>query len=238
MLVREALSAWVGRLDVVPWSAKPDESSQPQVLVPGELAHLLPRRSAFSYKGDYGKLAIVAGSRGFTGAPVLCAQAAQAIGAGLLSVVTHADAAEIVAAQAPHEAMVSGWANLDETPKVITGATALVVGPGLGTSAESEKNAARRAGHRPAHGRRRRRPQPAGEKSRALQGGARPARDHAARRRNGASHRPQVYPRRARRGRARLRRGARRHAHPQGHAHAHRRARPAPTSSTPPATRA
>ena len=80
-----------------------------QVLVPHELAGLLPRRSAESYKGDFGKLAIVAGRVGFTGAPVLCVQAAQAVGAGLLSVVTHEDAQPIVAAHAPPEAMVSAW---------------------------------------------------------------------------------------------------------------------------------
>jgi NAD(P)H-hydrate epimerase len=138
-LAREALAGWVGRIEVVPWSGKPENSSKYQVLVAGELAGLLPRRGALSYKGDFGKLAIVAGSRGFTGAPVLCAHGAQAIGAGLLSIVTHEDAAEIVAAQAPPEAMVSGWTNFDETPAVVQKASAIVIGPGLGTSAESKK---------------------------------------------------------------------------------------------------
>jgi NAD(P)H-hydrate epimerase len=138
-LVREALAGWVGRLEVVPWSTDPASSAAHQVLVAPELAGLLPRRSALSYKGDFGKLAIVAGSRGFTGAPVLCAHGAQGIGAGLLSIITHDEASEIVAAKAPAEAMVSGWTNLDETPEVVQNASALVVGPGLGTSPESEK---------------------------------------------------------------------------------------------------
>ena len=47
VLVREALAGWVGRLEVVPWSSKPENASKYQVLVPGELAGLLPRRSAF-----------------------------------------------------------------------------------------------------------------------------------------------------------------------------------------------
>ena len=109
VLVREALSAWVGRLEVVAWSQAATQSAPRQVLVAQELAGLLPRRNALSYKGDFGRLAIVAGSPGFTGAPVLCAQAALAMGAGLLSVVTRPDATSVVAAQAPHEAMVSGW---------------------------------------------------------------------------------------------------------------------------------
>ncbi|HEX4139792.1 MAG TPA: NAD(P)H-hydrate dehydratase [Candidatus Methylacidiphilales bacterium] len=139
VLAREALAGWVGRLEVVPWSTAPETGSKHQILVGSELAHLLPRRSALSYKNNFGKLTIVAGSRGFTGAPVLCAHGAQGIGAGLLSIITQDDAAEIVAAKAPPEAMVSGWTNLDETPAVIANASAIVIGPGLGTSEEAEK---------------------------------------------------------------------------------------------------
>jgi NAD(P)H-hydrate epimerase len=139
VLAREALAGWVGRLEVVAWSTQAEKASKYQILVGSELAHLLPRRGALSYKGDFGKLAIVAGSRGFTGAPVLCAHGAQGVGVGLLSILTHDDAEEIVAAKAPPEAMVSGWTNLDETPAVVRNASAIVVGPGLGPSPESEK---------------------------------------------------------------------------------------------------
>jgi hydroxyethylthiazole kinase-like uncharacterized protein yjeF len=137
VLVREALSGWVGRLEVVPWSAEKLAPTPRQVLVPHELAGLLPRRSALSYKGDFGKLAIVAGSVGFTGAPVLCVQAAQAMGAGLLSVVTRSDASAIVAAEAPHEAMVSGWTEGNDAPKVVRAASAIAIGPGLGEDEET-----------------------------------------------------------------------------------------------------
>jgi NAD(P)H-hydrate epimerase len=137
VLVRETLSAWVGRLEIVPWSEIPDASAPLQVLVPGELAHLLPRRNALSFKGDFGKLAIVAGSLGFTGAPVLCANAAEAMGVGLLSVVTRQDASAIVAATAPHEAMVSGWHADGIMPSVIENASAVVFGPGLGNDAKT-----------------------------------------------------------------------------------------------------
>jgi NAD(P)H-hydrate epimerase len=130
-LVRETAAAWVGRLQIVPWTWAPLPPSPRQVLVPHELATLLPRRSAASYKGDYGHLVIVAGSAGFSGAPLLCLQAAQAIGAGLLSVVTKPEITAIVAAHAPAEAMVSGWEG-DATPPVLEKASAIVFGPGLG----------------------------------------------------------------------------------------------------------
>lgn len=44
----------------------------------------LPVRPKISHKGDYGKLLIIGGSVGYTGAPVLCAKAAARCGAGLI----------------------------------------------------------------------------------------------------------------------------------------------------------
>jgi NAD(P)H-hydrate epimerase len=132
-LVREALADWVGRIEVVAWSRDAAQSAPLQALVASELAGLLPRRNALSFKGDFGKLAIVAGSIGFTGAPILCAQAAMAMGAGLISVVTRADASLIVAMHAPPEVMVSGWLLGGEPNAVVTKASAIVIGPGLGS---------------------------------------------------------------------------------------------------------
>lgn len=139
VLIREAFSAWVGRLEIVAWSQAPAQTAPRQALVAHELAGLLPRRSALSHKGDFGRLAIVAGSPGFTGAPVLCAQAALAMGAGLLSVVTRKDTASIVAAKTPAEAMVSGWPESGDTPVVVAKASAIAIGPGLGVCAETVK---------------------------------------------------------------------------------------------------
>ncbi|MCE0484416.1 MAG: NAD(P)H-hydrate dehydratase [Methylacidiphilales bacterium] len=130
VLTAEAPAGWVGRLEVVAWSREKMESAPQQILIGHELAGLLPRRNALSHKNDFGRIVIVAGSPGFTGAPALCAQAALAMGAGLLSVVTRPEVANVVAAQSPHEAMVSGWN--DEVPDVVRNASAIVIGPGLG----------------------------------------------------------------------------------------------------------
>ncbi len=46
----------------------------------------LPRRSRDSHKGDFGKVNIIAGSVGYTGAPCLAAAGALRAGAGLVSV--------------------------------------------------------------------------------------------------------------------------------------------------------
>ena len=45
---------------------------------------LLPKRAPETHKGDYGKLLIVGGAVGYTGAPTLCARAAVRAGAGLV----------------------------------------------------------------------------------------------------------------------------------------------------------
>lgn len=47
---------------------------------------LLPKRKPFSHKGDYGRVLILAGSTGYTGAPALAANAALRAGAGLIFV--------------------------------------------------------------------------------------------------------------------------------------------------------
>jgi NAD(P)H-hydrate epimerase len=134
-LVREPLARWVGRLEVIPWIKNETSAAPRRVLVASELAGLLPRRGALSHKNDFGRATIIAGSIGFTGAPVLCAQAALAMGAGLLSVVTRPEAFPLVAAQAPHEAMVSQCT--EHIPPAIEHASAIAIGPGLGDDNET-----------------------------------------------------------------------------------------------------
>lgn len=54
-----------------------------QTIEKGEMC--LPRRNPISHKGDYGRLLILGGSRGMTGAPNLSTKAALRAGAGLVS---------------------------------------------------------------------------------------------------------------------------------------------------------
>lgn len=46
---------------------------------------LLPKRRPYSHKGDYGRIFVLAGSRGYTGAAALAAEAALRAGAGLVT---------------------------------------------------------------------------------------------------------------------------------------------------------
>jgi NAD(P)H-hydrate epimerase len=65
-----------------------------------QLPALLPRRGA-SNKGDFGKVLVVAGSRGMSGAGVLCASAALRGGAGLVRLAVPREVLPIVAAANP-----------------------------------------------------------------------------------------------------------------------------------------
>src|SRR5438270_1131952 len=57
----------------------------------------LPPRPADSHKGDFGRVLVVAGSRGMSGAAVLCGSAALRGGAGLVQVAVPAGVWPIVA---------------------------------------------------------------------------------------------------------------------------------------------
>ena len=51
-----------------------------------EVYKTLPRRRPDTHKGDYGRVLVIGGSVGYTGAPTLCAKAAVRAGAGLVYV--------------------------------------------------------------------------------------------------------------------------------------------------------
>ena len=65
-----------------------------------EVPHL-PERSREGHKGSYGRVLVVAGSKGMSGAAVLCGRAALRGGAGLVQVATAACVEPVVAAGNP-----------------------------------------------------------------------------------------------------------------------------------------
>jgi NAD(P)H-hydrate epimerase len=105
-----------------------------------------PRRSD-SHKGDFGRLAIVAGSRGKAGAAVLAARGALRAGAGLVTVFAIPSVAAAVMASLP-EAMTSELPERDgaiagEAGEVLGKALrdfdAVVIGPGLTVTPDTRK---------------------------------------------------------------------------------------------------
>ncbi len=104
---------------------------------------LLPKRDPNAHKGDFGRVLIVAGSVGYTGAPVLAANAALRTGAGLIFIGVP-EAVYPIVAQKLDEPMVfplacdgEGRLNTRALPELVRrleNCDACLVGPGLGRS--------------------------------------------------------------------------------------------------------
>ena len=111
-------------------------------VITGEEA-ILPKRPAVSHKGDYGKLLIIGGSVGYTGAPSLCARAAVRAGAGLVFLGVPRDIYEITAVK-NDEAMPfplpcdeDGRLSAEALPALcsrLQDCSHVVIGPGIGRS--------------------------------------------------------------------------------------------------------
>ena len=106
----------------------------------------LPMRKADGHKGDFGKDYILAGSVGFTGAPVLAAHACARMGAGLVTVGTPSSAWSIVAGKCleempyplPEQDGKLSAAAYEKIMEKLRGCDAALIGPGLGRSGESD----------------------------------------------------------------------------------------------------
>lgn len=110
-------------------------SSRDAVWQLGQLASWFthfPRRANSAYKNKSGHLLIIGGDYGMAGAPLLSAMAALRCGTGLVSVATRPEHISAVVSRAP-DVMAVGIEKTAELEKLLARASAVVVGPGLGT---------------------------------------------------------------------------------------------------------
>lgn len=98
----------------------------------------LPLRPLASHKGDFGKVFILAGAEGYTGAAVLCTEAAMRTGAGLVYLGVPRDIYPIVAVQC-REAIVFPLPEEEEVLERASSCDVALLGPGLGRSARAER---------------------------------------------------------------------------------------------------
>lgn len=103
---------------------------------------ILPDRNPWSHKGDYGRLLMLCGSRGFPGAAELAAKGALRCGAGLVYLavpesiytVMAVKMTEAIVLPMPEEKGMLCARALPELSKLLPKMDAVLVGPGLGQS--------------------------------------------------------------------------------------------------------
>ena len=105
-----------------------------------EYRRMLPERPEDSNKGSYGRLLVIAGSKGMAGAAYLNAHAAYMTGAGLVRIYTPKDNREILQTLLP-EAIITAYDefNKEEVLKLLKWADGVCIGSGIGRSTTSEK---------------------------------------------------------------------------------------------------
>jgi ADP-dependent NAD(P)H-hydrate dehydratase / NAD(P)H-hydrate epimerase len=139
-LLADSATRFVGRLAVLPLAALSarlePRAAEGSVATAEMLAPLLPRRSFDSHKGQFGRVGIVAGSRGLTGAAIMAAEACVRAGAGLVSLYVTEDIHAIVAGATSPEVMVRPVRSYCEMLEVERDVLAL--GPGLGQTRRGE----------------------------------------------------------------------------------------------------
>jgi NAD(P)H-hydrate epimerase len=131
LLARE----WCGKIVVVDIGFPPPDSAWPLLVTDRWAADRLPRLAPQMHKGDRGRVCVVGGADGMSGAALHAARAALAAGAGLVKLVAARDT--IAAAQASLPDVLTVESALGETlepavAEAIDWADALVIGPGLG----------------------------------------------------------------------------------------------------------
>jgi len=105
--------------------------------------HELHGRAAESNKGTYGKVLVIGGSRGKTGAASMAGQAALRAGAGLVTVATAQSVLPVVAVSMPElmteplQETAQGTIANQSVASLLRDKTVVAIGPGLGTVAET-----------------------------------------------------------------------------------------------------
>ncbi|HET8712793.1 MAG TPA: NAD(P)H-hydrate dehydratase [Gemmatimonadales bacterium] len=137
LLARE----WCGTVVVVDIGFPPPDAGWPVLVTDGWAGERLPRLAPQMHKGDRGRVCVIGGADGMSGAALHAARAALAAGAGLVKLVAASET--IAAAQASLPDLLTVETTFAETlePAVAEAAEwadALVLGPGLGRSSARE----------------------------------------------------------------------------------------------------
>ena len=126
---------WCGKLVVVDIGLPPADPSWPVLVTDAWAGARLPKLTPTMHKGDRGRVTVVGGSNGMTGAALHAARAALAAGAGLVKLVAGAETIAAARTSLPDVLTVESALGPELEPaaaEALEWADALVLGPGLG----------------------------------------------------------------------------------------------------------
>lgn len=114
-----------------------------KIITQQDIKRLLPPRQPQTHKGDYGKILLICGSRGYTGAAALAAMGALRSGAGVVYLLVPESIYEIEAGKlwesvvipAPDEKGMLAESAAEKIKEYLPKMDAVLIGPGLGQSA-------------------------------------------------------------------------------------------------------
>ncbi|MEY2559062.1 MAG: ADP-dependent NAD(P)H-hydrate dehydratase / NAD(P)H-hydrate epimerase [Verrucomicrobiota bacterium] len=130
-LIADDALDFIGRIEVAPLAELTVEGVRNETAATAHsLAALIPRRKFSVHKNQFGRIGVVAGSKGFVGAAIMTASGALRSGAGLVELFVPEDIYEIAATAAPPEVMVKATRSYRELADEKIDVWAL--GPGLG----------------------------------------------------------------------------------------------------------
>ncbi len=95
-------------------------------------------RNKYAHKGEFGRLLIIAGSKGFTGAAYLCAESSVKSGTGLVTLATAKDIQNILSSKL-EEAMTINYEDYEEIKNIMIKANCIAIGPGMGKNNTTEE---------------------------------------------------------------------------------------------------
>ena len=107
---------------------------------------LLPRRRSDGHKGTFGRVAVVGGAVGYTGAPVYAGEAAVRTGSGLVFVGVPAEVYPIAAARCGASMAYPLPSEYGAVKEKLEGCDAVLLGPGLGAAPAARELALRLLG--------------------------------------------------------------------------------------------
>lgn len=136
-LIADRALNFVGRIEVVPLHELHAPSNANSVTANvASLRPLLPRRKFGAYKNEFGRIGIIAGSKGFTGAALLCSLGALRAGGGLVELFVPENLYDLVAGSALPEVMVKPITSYRDLANESIDVWS--VGPGLGSEHSAE----------------------------------------------------------------------------------------------------